>query len=125
MARDRNDPRPEERGGALHPFHDYLTKSCKWIIERVDRCERPRCTNGCENELIISLWRKFDARTVAELTRIDIGRVGALGSSLILARKRKAAIKLAAEVLRITRLEPLFDIHSSESEAVAAFLNKE
>jgi anti-anti-sigma factor len=67
---------------------------------------------------------------MAEVTRIDSGGVGALGSVLITARKRNAEIKLAmlhprvAEVLRITGLELLFDIHTSESEAVAAFSTK-
>ena len=67
---------------------------------------------------------------MAEVTRIDSGGVGALGSVLITARKRNAEIKLAtlhprvAEVLRITGLDLLFDIHSSEGEAVAAFSRK-
>ena len=53
-------------GDALHPFHDHLTKSCKWIIKRADHFVRPRGTSGCENELIIFRWRKFDARKVGK-----------------------------------------------------------
>jgi hypothetical protein len=38
MAQYRNDPQAEERGGALHPFRENLSKRCNWIIERAERC---------------------------------------------------------------------------------------
>ena len=68
---------------------------------------------------------------MADVAQIDSGGVGALGTAFVTAHNRAAEIKLAAlhpkvkEVLRITGLDLLFDIRSSESEAVAAFLAKE
>ena len=68
---------------------------------------------------------------MADVTQIDSGGVGALGTAFMAAHNREAEIKLAAlhprvaEVLRITGLDLLFDIRSSESEAVAAFSTKE
>ena len=99
------------------------------------RC-RGRLTYGPETVEFVRATRQALETTkeivlqMAEVTRIDSGGVGALGSVLITARKRNAEIKLAmlhprvAEVLRITGLELLFDIHTSESEAVAAFSTK-
>lgn len=64
---------------------------------------------------------------LADVTRIDSGGVGALAEAFMAAHNREAEIKLATlsprveEVLRITALELLFDIHSSETEAVEAF----
>src|SRR5579872_7293348 len=37
MAQYRNDPQPEEPGGALHPFLKNLSKSCSSIIGRAER----------------------------------------------------------------------------------------
>jgi|GEM_PF-6616658 len=37
MAQYRNDPQPEEPGGALHPFLKNLSKSCNSIIGRAER----------------------------------------------------------------------------------------
>ena len=68
---------------------------------------------------------------MADVTQIDSGGVGALGTAFTAAHNRGAEIKLAAlhprvaEVLRITGLELLFDVRDSESEAVAAFSRKE
>jgi len=68
---------------------------------------------------------------MADVTQVDSGGVGALGAVFMAAHNRGAKIKLAAlhprvaEVLRVTNLEMLFDIRSSETEAVAAFLSKE
>ncbi len=68
---------------------------------------------------------------MADVTQIDSGGIGALGTALIAAHNREAEIKLAAlhprvaEVLRITGLDLLFDIRGSESEALAAFLTKQ
>ena len=68
---------------------------------------------------------------MADVTQIDSGGVGALGTAFIAAHNREAEIKLAAlhprvaEVLRITGLDLLFDIRDSESEALAAFLTKQ
>jgi anti-sigma B factor antagonist len=68
---------------------------------------------------------------MADVTQIDSGGVGALGTAFTSAHNRGAEIKLAAlnprvaEVLRITGLELLFDRRDSESEAIAAFLKKE
>jgi len=67
---------------------------------------------------------------MAELTQIDSGGVGALGTAFMTAHNRAAEIKLAtlhprvAEVLRITGLQLLFDMHGSENEAIAAFTRK-
>ena len=64
---------------------------------------------------------------LADVTRIDSGGVGALAEAFMAAHNREAEIKLATlsprveEVLRITALELLFDIHNSETEAVEAF----
>jgi len=61
------------------------------------------------------------------VSQIDSGGVGALGAAYMAAHNREAEIKLAAlsprvgEVLRITALGRLFDIHNSESEAINAF----
>jgi anti-sigma B factor antagonist len=88
------------------------------------RC-RGRLTYGPETVEFVRATRQTLETTkeivlqMAEVTRIDSGGVGALGSVLITARKRNAEIKLAmlhprvAEVLRITGLELLFDIHTS------------
>ena len=68
---------------------------------------------------------------MADVTQIDSGGIGALGTALIAAHNREAEIKLAAlhprvaEVLRITGLDLLFDIRGSEGEALAAFLTKQ
>lgn len=64
---------------------------------------------------------------LACVSQIDSGGVGALGEVFMAAHNREAEIKLAAlsprvrEVLRITALEWLFEIHNSETEAVEAF----
>jgi len=64
---------------------------------------------------------------LADVTQIDSGGVGALGEAFVAAHNREAEIKLAtlsrrvAEVLRITALDRLFDMHSSETDAIAAF----
>ena len=64
---------------------------------------------------------------MADVTQIDSGGVGALGAAFMAAHNREAEIKMAAlsprvgEVLRITALERLFDIHNSEAEAIDAF----
>jgi len=99
------------------------------------RC-RGRLTYGPETvEFVRAARQALDTTKeivlqMAEVTRIDSGGVGALGSVLITARKRNAEIKLAMlhprvrEVLRITGLDLLFDIYTSESEAVAAFSTK-
>jgi anti-sigma B factor antagonist len=99
------------------------------------RC-RGRLTYGPESVELVRAARQALETTkeivlqMADVTQVDSGGVGALGSVLITARKRDAEIKLAAlqprvaAVLRITGLDLLFDIHPSESEAVAAFLTK-
>ena len=99
------------------------------------RC-RGRLTYGPESVELVRAARQALETTreivlqMADVTQVDSGGVGALGSILITARKRDAEIKLAAlaprvaAVLRITGLDLLFDIHTSESEAVAAFLTK-
>jgi anti-sigma B factor antagonist len=64
---------------------------------------------------------------LACVSQIDSGGVGALGEVFMAAHNREAQIKLTAlsprvrEVLRITALERLFEIHNSETEAVEAF----
>ena len=66
---------------------------------------------------------------MAGVTQIDSGGVGALGEAYIAAHNRDAEIKLAAlssrvaEVLRITGLDLLFDIYTSETDAVKAFFS--
>jgi anti-anti-sigma factor len=99
------------------------------------RC-RGRLTYGPETvEFVRATQQALDTTKeivlqMAEVTRIDSGGVGALGAVLITARKRNAEIKLAMlhprvrEVLRITGLDLLFDIYTSENEAVAAFSTK-
>lgn len=97
------------------------------------RC-RGKLTYGPETNELVRTARQVLETTkqivlqLAEVTQIDSGGVGALGSVLISARHRDAEVKLAtlhprvADVLRITGLELLFDIHTSESEAIAAYL---
>jgi anti-anti-sigma factor len=64
---------------------------------------------------------------MADLIQIDSGGVGALGAAFMAAHNRGGVIKLAdltprvGEVLRITGLERLFDVHDSETEAIEAF----
>jgi anti-sigma B factor antagonist len=99
------------------------------------RC-RGKLTYGPEtNELVRTARQALETAKeivlqMAEVTQIDSGGVGALGTVLISARNRNAEVKLAtlhprvAEVLRITGLELLFDIRTSESEAIVAFLTK-
>jgi anti-sigma B factor antagonist len=64
---------------------------------------------------------------LAAVSQIDSGGVGELGAIFLAAHRRDAEIRLAclsprvAEVLRITGLEQLFQIHPSEDDAVAAF----
>jgi anti-sigma B factor antagonist len=99
------------------------------------RC-RGRLTYGPEtNELVRTARLALETTKeivlqMAEVTQIDSGGVGALGSVLISARHRDAEVKLAtlhprvAEVLRITGLDLLFDIYTNETEAIAAFLTK-
>ena len=68
---------------------------------------------------------------MADVTQIDSGGVGALGTVFMAAHNREVKIKLAAlhprvaEVLRITNLEMLFDIRNSAGEAVEAFLREQ
>ena len=99
------------------------------------RC-RGKLTYGPETNELVRTARQALEKTkeivlqMADVTQIDSGGVGALGAVLISARNRDAEVKLAtlhprvAEVLRITGLELLFDIRTSESEAIAAFLAK-
>jgi anti-anti-sigma factor len=64
---------------------------------------------------------------LASVSQIDSGGVGALGEVYMAAHNREAEIKLAAlsprvgQVLRITALDWLFEIHTSETAAVEAF----
>ena len=64
---------------------------------------------------------------MADVSQIDSGGVGALGAAFMAAHNRDGEIKLAAlsrrtaEVLRITALERLFEICSSENAAIDAF----
>lgn len=100
------------------------------------RC-RGRLVYGPATEELVRATRQFLETTkeivlqMADVTQIDSGGVGALGTAFMAAHNREAEIKLAAlhprvaEVLRITGLDLLFDIRSSESEAVAAFSTKE
>lgn len=97
------------------------------------RC-RGRLIYGPEaSELVSTLRMLLDTTKqivlqLAEVTHIDSGGVGALGAAFMAAHNRKAEIKLATlsprveEVLHITALERLFDIHRSETEAVEAFV---
>ena len=99
------------------------------------RC-RGKLTYGLETNELVQTARQVLETTkqmvlqMAEVNQIDSGGIGTLGSVLISARNRDAEVKLAAlhprvaEVLRITGLELLFDIHTSESEAIAAFLTQ-
>lgn len=65
---------------------------------------------------------------MAEVTQIDSAGVGALGAAFMAAHNRGGTIRLAAlsprvsEVLRITGLERLFEVHASESDAIETFL---
>ncbi|HMK30377.1 MAG TPA: STAS domain-containing protein [Terriglobales bacterium] len=65
---------------------------------------------------------------LAAVSQIDSGGVGELGAAYLAAHRRDAEISMASlsprvsEVLRITGLEQLFQIHPSEEEAVEAFL---
>jgi anti-anti-sigma factor len=98
----------------------------------VVRC-RGRLIYGQESaEFIRALRQLIDSTKhvvlqMADVTYVDSGGVGALGATYVAAHNRETEIKLAAlsarvaEVLRITGLDLLFDIHSSESEAVEAF----
>ena len=100
------------------------------------RC-RGRLIYGPEAAEFVRVTRQALATTkeivlqLADVTQIDSGGVGALGTVYMAAHNQEAEIKLAAlhprvaEVLRITGLELLFDIRSSESEAIAAFELKE
>ena len=64
---------------------------------------------------------------MADVIQIDSGGVGVLGAAFMAAHNREGVIKLAnltprvSEVLRITGLERLFDLHASEAEANEAF----
>jgi len=64
---------------------------------------------------------------MADVIQIDSGGVGALGAAFMAAHNREGVVKLAnltprvEEVLRITGLALLFDVHDSETEAVEAF----
>jgi anti-sigma B factor antagonist len=64
---------------------------------------------------------------MADVTQIDSGGVGVLGAAFMAAHNREGVIKLAnlaprvEEVLRITGLVRLFDVHDSETEAIEAF----
>jgi anti-anti-sigma factor len=101
----------------------------------VIRC-RGRLRYGPEaNELVLAVRHALETSReivpqMADVTQIDSGGVGALGTAFVAAHNRDAKLKLAAlhprvaEVLRITNLEMLFDVHASESEAVAAFFPK-
>ena len=98
----------------------------------VIRC-RGRLIYGQEGrELVRAVRQTLDTNKqivlqLAGVTQIDSGGVGVLGEAFVAARNREAEIKLAdlsprvAEVLRITRLDGLFDIHTSETDAVEAF----
>jgi anti-sigma B factor antagonist len=98
----------------------------------VVRC-RGRLIYGQESaELDYTLRRLLETTKqivlhMAEVTQIDSGGVGALGAAFMTAHNREGVIKLAnlaprvEEVLRITGLERLFDVHASETEAIEAF----
>ena len=100
------------------------------------RC-RGRLLYGPETaELVRTVRQVLETRKeivlqMADVTQIDSGGVGALGTVFTAAHNREAEIKLAAlhprvaEVLRITGLDLLFDIRDSESEALAVFLKKQ
>ena len=98
----------------------------------VIRC-RGRLIYGPEAaELLITARRLLSTNKqivfqLAGITQIDSGGVGALGAAFVAAHNRDAEIKLAAlsprvaEVLRITGLDLLFKIHSTETDAIEAF----
>jgi len=124
-------------GGRLRTKANFSRVSLEFQIVSYESVSVLRCrgklTYGPETNELISTARQVLETTkevvlqMAEVTQIDSGGVGALGSVLISARHRNAEVKLAtlhprvAEVLRITGLELLFDIRTSESEAIAAF----
>jgi anti-anti-sigma factor len=87
-------------------------------------------------ELVRIAWQVLESAKavvfqMADVTQIDSGGVGALGTVFTAAHNREVKIKLAAlhsrvaEVLRIANLEMLFDMHNSAGEAVAAFLREQ
>jgi anti-sigma B factor antagonist len=100
----------------------------------VIRC-RGRLIYGLEAAALVRTFRqmlntsKQIVLQMAEVTQIDSGGIGALGEAYVAARNRDAEIKLAAlssrvsEVLRITGLGLLFDILTSETDAVKAYFS--
>jgi anti-sigma B factor antagonist len=94
---------------------------------------RGRLIYGPESaELVRALRQLLDSTKhvvleMADVTQVDSGGVGALAATFMAAHNREAEIKLAtlsaraADVLRITGLDLLFDIHGSGTEAVEAF----
>jgi anti-sigma B factor antagonist len=99
----------------------------------VMRC-RGRLVYGQESDEFVRTLRQLLDTTqrivlqLADVTQIDSGGVGALGGAFVTAHRREAEIKLAAlsprvaEVLRITALDRMFDIHGSETDAIDAFI---
>src|SRR5579864_7951342 len=98
----------------------------------VIRC-RGRLIYGQESDEFVRTLRQLLDTTqrivlqLADVTQIDSGGVGALGGAFVTAHRREAEIKLAAlsprvaDVLRITALDRLFEIHGSEADAIDAF----
>ena len=93
MAQYRNDPQPEEPGGALHPFLKNLSKSCNSIIGRAERsATRDVLVIGTLNLRIFREW-EVRSRSGSALRSDSLDRNSPISfadrTSLINAKRRK------------------------------------
>ncbi len=78
------------------------------------------------NELVAEDWKRI-VLNLSEVTKIDSSGIGELVSSFKLAKRFESSVKLVKlnravyDILRLSSLLPVLDIHPDEEQAIASF----
>ena len=78
------------------------------------------------NELVAEGWKRI-LLNLSEVTKIDSSGIGELVSSYKLARRFDSSMKLVnlnqqvLDILKLSSLLPVLDIHEDEEQAIASF----
>ena len=78
------------------------------------------------NELVAEGWKRI-LLNLSEVTKIDSSGIGELVSSFKLAKRFETSMKLVnlnqtvLDILKLSSLLPVLDIHENEEQAIASF----
>ena len=78
------------------------------------------------NELVAEGWKRI-LLNLSEVTKIDSSGIGELVQSFKLAKRFESSVKLVRlnqavyDILRLSSLLPVLDIHPDEEQAIASF----